>query len=42
MEIRHATQHHGNEDLFLTIDDVDATEREANRGVIVIDIPDPQ
>lgn len=31
---------HGNEDIFLTEDDVRAEEREANRGVIVIDIPD--
>jgi len=33
---------HGNEDIFLTEDDVNAEELEANRGVIVIDIPDPQ
>ena len=32
---------HGNEDVFLTEDDVDAEERAANRGVIVIDIPEP-
>jgi len=29
------------EGAFLTEDDVSAEEREANRGVIVIDIPDP-
>jgi thiosulfate/3-mercaptopyruvate sulfurtransferase len=33
---------HGNEDLFLTEDDVSAEEREANRGVIVINIPESQ
>lgn len=32
---------HGNEDLFLTEDYVNPEELEANRGVIVIDIPDP-
>ena len=32
---------HGNEDLFLTEDDVNTEELEANRGIIVIDIPDP-
>ncbi len=32
---------HGNEDLFLTEDDVSAAELEANRGVIVINIPEP-
>jgi hypothetical protein len=32
---------HGNEDLFLTEDDVRPEELEANRGVIVIDVPDP-
>ena len=33
---------HGNEDLFLTEEDVSPAEREANRGVIVIQIPSPQ
>jgi len=33
---------HGNADLFLTEDDVDPAEREANRGVIVIQVPAPQ
>jgi len=32
---------HGNEDIFLTEDDVSVAEREANRGVVVTDIPSP-
>jgi len=33
---------HGNTDIFLTEDDVDPAEREANRGVIVIQVPAPR
>ena len=33
---------HGNQDIFLTEEDVSPDEREANRGVIVIDIPPKQ
>ena len=33
---------HGNRDLFLTEEDVNPAEQEANQGVIVKDIPSPQ
>ena len=33
---------HGNKDLFLTEEDVNPDEREANRAVIVIQIPEPR
>jgi len=33
---------HGNEDLFLTEDDVAPDEREANKDVIVREIPEPR
>jgi len=33
---------HGNKDLFLTEEDIDPAERQANAGVIVTDIPEPQ
>jgi len=32
---------HGNEDIFLTEDDISVAEREANKGVIITNIPDP-
>jgi len=33
---------HGNEDIFLTEDDVSEDEKEANSEVIVKDVPTPQ
>jgi hypothetical protein len=33
---------HGNRDLFLTEEDVSPGEMEANRGVIVTEIPEPK
>jgi len=33
---------HGNKDLFLTEEDISPVEREANKGVIVTDVPEPK